>query len=221
MTRRRITSVVLLGITVACSAGRPTLPSLPAGSVSARASSEMLKLAADPYVSVDRQKKLFGRNLSEAGLLPVLIVVANATDRPLSLRRSWIAVALANARELNAAASSDAVNAALGADAMEWNQAVGAAGGAGYGFLDLGLSYLFGSALPARARAAEYAKWQFPPELELAPREHHRAFVYFDTKSVGRLTTGVLRVRFAPAGHAVASLPPEQLELPLDDLDMY
>ena len=221
MTRRRTGSclgaLALMGLVACGGSPRPALPRLPARAMDAWTEIEGLRVAAQPYPDPEQQRQLFQRELGPRyGLLPVFLVAENTGTETILLRTRWMALATGTGAALLASRSRETVDLAFGDEGLDWERAVGSAETLYHRRFDLGLSYLFGEALPSKVEAVHYASWQIPDERRLAPGERLRGFVYFD--GPGRQppdARGTLTVRFREAEGSPTARPSRSAVLPL------
>jgi hypothetical protein len=95
--------VILMGI-AGCVSYSPSSAPLPEiASMSVCGSEGPVKIALDPYVQGDRQKKVFGGDLGAVGIIPIQVYFENLEDRRVLVKPSNISLVLPNGTRINQA----------------------------------------------------------------------------------------------------------------------
>ena len=117
--RTALYGMLLSVAVIACAAPKkPSVQDVPAplpGEMPAQTTEHGVTVAADPYVQADRQERVFGSKPGRMGVLPVQMLIANATARNLLIRPYEIALLLPDRRALAPVGASQAAARAMGA----------------------------------------------------------------------------------------------------------
>lgn len=163
-------------------------------------------VGADPYVALERQEAVFGGNLAKEGVLPIQLLVENASGRRFVLRKSDVLLELDGGRQIApTGASSVAATKEDSAGVIGWTIAFGIIGA------------LAASSAEESARAARLEDYRQKElrDATLDPGSSVYSFVYFrPPRGTPPFDRATLTVRlFEPA-----SLETAVFRLPLDRL---
>ena len=81
----------------------PVAPSADPGTLSDQKTQPALRVGADPYYS-NRQKEMFGQDMSRTGLLPVMVYLQNNGEQPIKVMPSTISLRLPEGGEAGSSA---------------------------------------------------------------------------------------------------------------------
>ena len=177
-----------------CATTAPTASVAPITSVEALPAHKTqaeLTVGADPYYS-RRQKSTFGQDMSQMGILPILVYLENKSAQPITIRPNNISLEFSDGRQVKPTAPLTA--------AEKWGLKPGryVAAGAVYGVT--GVLATKAAHEKAKAKVREEYQKKGLQEVTLAKGESAQGFVYFYVpQGVQHATGSLLIVPYLPA----------------------
>lgn len=192
MKRAVILLLSLAVVSLGCASYTSTSAPIPkAGSMPASQTEGSLEVGADPYTQLDRQRTVFGKDLNEAGILPIQVFVLNKGKDRLLIRPSDMALAFPDGTQISPAGAS-ATSAKM--------ESIAGVIGAGIAFGIIGV--LVASNAEDKARAArleDYRRKEFQ-EAKLGKDDSAHGFIYFiPAQGTQALSSADLLVRIVKA----------------------
>jgi len=177
-----------------CATTKPTASVAPITSVEALPAHKTqaeLTVGADPYYS-RRQKSTFGQDMSQMGILPILVYLENKSAQPVTVRPNNISLEFSDGRQVKPTAPLTA--------AEKWGLKPGryVAAGAVYGVT--GVLATKAAHEKAKAKVREEYQKKGLQEVTLAKGESAQGFVYFYIpRGIQHATGSHLIVPYLPA----------------------
>jgi hypothetical protein len=127
---RAVATLLVISAAAGCASYTPSTVSVPSiATAPAKITDDGVTVAADPWVQRDRQQSAFDADLADEDVIPVQVVVQNASGRPVWVRASDISLVVPDGRQVpTSSASSVAAKLQSSGRVIGWTVAFGVIG---------------------------------------------------------------------------------------------